>query len=259
MLPAALSGTYPSNQRGCALRCDILGSCSQVFFANIGERGLTLLQAASAVSGKGKHVEQTGVTVILDRASSGDQKAITELFPLVYAELRAIAAGQLQQERAGHTLQPTALVNEAFMKIVGGAAVNVSGRSHFLAVASRAMRQILVDHARGRNRVKRGGGGAKVSLDEAITQAADSSLHLADDGIDLEALDVAMLALAERYPREARLVELRFFGGLTEPEAAQVLGISARTASLDWAFARAWLKKRFVESQADRPGRTESV
>lgn len=192
---------------------------------------------------------ESGVTRILERASRGDSRAMGELFPLVYAELRTMAAGHLGHERSGHTLQPTALVHEAFMKLAGGGAVPATGKAHFLAVASRAMRQILTDHARGRNRLKRGGdpggkaGQPRLPFDDAqSTPATDGDAT--DLWIDLELLDDALRALAVDYPRAAQVVELRYYGGLSEPEAAGVLAISARSAAMDWAFARAWLRRR---------------
>lgn len=192
---------------------------------------------------------ETRITHILDRASRGEAQAISELFPLVYAELRSMAAAHLGNERAGHTLQPTALVNEAFMKLASGGSVPPTGKAHFLAVASRAMRQILTDHARGRNRRKRGGGPdgkaaqPRLPFDEAHC-VPDSGSGSTSAWMDLEALDNALQALAIEHPRAAQVVELRYFGGLTEPEAATVLGISLRSASVDWALARGWLKRR---------------
>ena len=181
------------------------------------------------------------VTVILGRAARGDSRAISEVFAIVYAELRDLARRHLAQERSGHTLQATALVNEAFVKLSAGMAAEVRERSHFFGIASRAMRQILVDHARTRNAIKRGDGGV-LQLHEGVEAPAPDAA--CDAGLDIEALDGALVALEEHYPRQARLVELRYFGGLSEPDAAAMLGVSLRTAAVDWAFARAWLRRR---------------
>jgi RNA polymerase sigma factor (TIGR02999 family) len=180
------------------------------------------------------------VTRILARVRAGESGAEQELLPLVYDELRGIARGQLSRERRNHTLQATALLHEAWMKLGSLDAAEPKDRAHFLAIAARTMRQILVDHARGKNAQKRGSDWDKVTLDIAIDQ-------LQQEDLDLVALDEALQQLAEHDPRKARVVELRFFGGLAMAEIAEVLGLSVRTAEGDWYMARAWLRKALSE------------
>jgi RNA polymerase sigma factor (TIGR02999 family) len=182
----------------------------------------------SPISGPG------AVTQLLARLSAGDDAAVERLFPLVYQQLRQAAEGVLRGERPGHTLQPTALVHEAYLKLVGSGAIPARDRSHFLSIASRAMRQILVDHARRRGAHKRGDGEAPLPLDMPI---ADSGFPIDE----LVALDDALDRLASRNDRLRKVVELRFFGGLTEEEIAQALGITTRTVQRDWVKARALL------------------
>jgi RNA polymerase sigma factor (TIGR02999 family) len=177
------------------------------------------------------------VTVLIDRAAAGDRKAAAELLPLVYDELRALAAARMAAEAPGHTLNPTALVHEAYLRLVGPADdVRWENRGHFFAAAAEAMRRILVEAARRKGRGKHGGGRTRVGLDEAQPAAPD-------DGDDLVALDAALSRLAAEDPQAARLVELRYFAGLSVPEAAEALGVSPRTADRLWAFARAWLHR----------------
>jgi len=176
------------------------------------------------------------VTVVLEQMRNGDKNAADKLLPLVYDEFRALARHYLAQERANHTLQPTALVHEAYMKLVDQTRVDWQGRSHFFAVAAQAMRRILVDHARSRQRDKRGGGRARVILDEAVALSPQK-----DE--DVLALDEALERLAALDPRQAKVVELRFFGGLSVEEVAEALGVSKRTVEGDWTFARAWLSR----------------
>jgi RNA polymerase sigma factor (TIGR02999 family) len=161
----------------------------------------------------------------------GDRQSVDELFRRVYDELRALAAGQLKRERPGHTLQPTALVHEAFVKLSGGGAVHADDRRHFVAIAARAMRQVLVDHARRRMADKRGGGMVRTTLggDEPAVELDPAGV------VDLDR------ALEELDERQRRVVELRFFAGLEETEVAQVLGVTPRTVRRDWVKARAWL------------------
>jgi RNA polymerase sigma-70 factor (ECF subfamily) len=185
------------------------------------------------------------VTILLDRASSGDAAATEELFPLVYDELRTLAASFLAHEKAGHTLQPTALVNEAYMRLVGPGDVTWDSRAHFFGAAARAIRRILTDHARSRGRQKRGGGAGRVPLEDAA---------LVTDGpnLDLLSLDEALTRLSVLDAQKARVVELRFFGGLTEEETARALAVSVSTVTRDWRFARAWLRREMggVEAPA---------
>lgn len=176
------------------------------------------------------------ITGILQRWSHGDERALDSLTPLVYHDLRRIASYLLKGERPGHTLQPSALVNEAYLKLAGPARVQWQNRTHFFAVAARAMRQILVDYARSHQREKRGGNIPMVPLDEALVFAAERSGELL-------ALDEAMDRLAVLDQRKARVVELRFFGGLENEEIGQVLNISANTVMRDWNMAKAWLRR----------------
>ncbi len=174
------------------------------------------------------------VTQLLVDWSNGDQQALERLLPLVYDELRRRARLYLSRERDGHTLQPTALVNEAYLRLIDQTRVRWQDRTHFLAVAAQVMRRILVDHARTRKRSKRGGGAAAVGLDEVQLAAPERA-------VDLVALDDALEALAQLDPRQAAIVEQRYFGGMTIEETAQRLGISPATVKRDWEGARAWL------------------
>jgi RNA polymerase sigma factor (TIGR02999 family) len=158
----------------------------------------------------------------------------------VYAELRAIAGRHLRSERSGHTLQPTALVNEAYLRLHGLANVPWHDRAHFFAIASRIMRRILVDHARANLAQKRGAGSPMVQIEDGLQEGAAPAM----DAAELIDLDRALDRLAAEEPRLSRVIELRFFGGLAIEEAAVVLGCSPRTAKRDWAFARAWLLHR---------------
>jgi RNA polymerase sigma factor (TIGR02999 family) len=174
------------------------------------------------------------VTRLLDSWGTGSDAALDELMPLVYSELRKIAAGQLRGERADHTLQATALVNEAFLRLINQDRVLWQSRGHFFAVAARAMRRILVDHARRRSARKRGGKDRRVPLDDvAIAVAAE---------VDLLELEGHLTRLEALDPRQARIVELRFFAGCTMEEVAETLGISASTAKRQWRLARVWLR-----------------
>ena len=163
-------------------------------------------------------------------------QALGELLPRVYEELRHLAAHYLQQERSGHTLQATALVHEAFLKLGGQREVQNIGRGRFLALAAQAMRRILVDHARTRGRSKRGGALHR-------TTVCDDNAATGRDEVDLLGLDDALSDLARLHARQARIVELRFFGGLTMAEVSEVLGVSLSTCEADWRMARAWLKR----------------
>ena len=174
------------------------------------------------------------VTQLLARWSSGDPDAREALIPLVYDELRRLARSFLARQRSDHTLQSTALVHEAYMRMVGHTSVHFENRAHFFAVAAQLMRRILVDHARKHNAAKRGGGNVTLVLDEEIAMPAKS-------GIDLEALDDALNKLAALDPRQASVVEMRFFGGLSIDEASKVLGISPATIKREWTTARTWL------------------
>jgi RNA polymerase sigma-70 factor (ECF subfamily) len=171
---------------------------------------------------------------------SGDQGAWDELFPLVYKELRRIAASFLRNERPNHTLQPTALVHEAYLKLVGGKVVHPESRAHFLGLCANVMREILVDYARARARRKRAGGRGQVSLDDVV-------LAFEERAIDIVALDDALRTLQVRDKRKSEVVALRFFGGLSVEETAMRLGVSLATVERDWVFARAWLRRELMK------------
>jgi RNA polymerase sigma factor (TIGR02999 family) len=176
------------------------------------------------------------VTQLLVRWREGDQRALDELMPLVYEELRRLAAHYMRGERPGHTLQTSALVNEAYLRLAAHEEIQWQDRAHFFAVAAQAMRRILVDHARRRGNLKRGGGALRVALDEALIVSAERMAEVV-------ALDDALARLAEIAPRKSQLVELRFFGGLSIEEAAEVLGVSPGTVMRDWTFVKAWLRR----------------
>ncbi|HEX8408286.1 MAG TPA: sigma-70 family RNA polymerase sigma factor [Thermoanaerobaculia bacterium] len=176
------------------------------------------------------------VTQLLREWSGGKQEARDELLGLVYEPLRAIAGRHLNREREGHTLQPTALVHELYLKLVDQRRVAWNDRAHFFAVAAQVMRRILVDHARRRNSDKRGGGVVPVTIGAALDLAAA-------ENFDVVALDVALENLEKIFPQQARIVELRFYAGLTIDETASVLGVSAATISREWTMARAWLRR----------------
>ena len=175
------------------------------------------------------------VTRLLDAIRTGDRQASAELLPLVYDELRRLARVHMAHERAEHTLQPTALVHEAYLRLVGNADPRWGGRGHFFAAAAEAMRRILVESARRRQRVKHGGEMSRVELDE-------SRLAAATDDERLLAIDEALERLAADEPQAAELVKLRFFAGFSISEAAEILGLSRTTAYEQWAYARAWLR-----------------
>jgi RNA polymerase sigma factor (TIGR02999 family) len=179
------------------------------------------------------------VTELLVRWRDGDQRALDELMPLVYTELHRLAARCMRGERAGHTLQTSALVNEAYMRLAGHEEIRWQNRTHFFAIAAQAMRRILVDHARRGGNRKRGGGAHKVALDEALIVSEERVAEVV-------ALDDALKQLAEVSPRKSQLVELRFFGGLSIEEAAEVLGVSPGTAMRDWTFTKAWLRREIT-------------
>ncbi|PYV51973.1 MAG: RNA polymerase subunit sigma-70 [Acidobacteria bacterium] len=176
------------------------------------------------------------VTLLLKKLSSGNQDVLAELIPLVYDELRRLAAYHLRQERSNHTLQATALVHEAYLRLVDQHHVDWKNRSHFFGVAAHLMRRILLMHARQHHAAKRGGSAQKVSLDEAVIFTRERSAELV-------ALDELLTRLAELDPQQARIVELRFFGGLSVEETADLLGISTATVKRDWAMAKAWLAR----------------
>ena len=176
------------------------------------------------------------ITILLRELSGGNKSAADRLIPLVYPDLKRLAQRYMRRERADHTLQPTALVNEAYLRLVGGSEVDWKNRAHFFGVAAQLMRRILVDHARERHAAKRGGPGQqKISLDGALC-------YNYEDPDELLAVDEALDRLSAFDPRQARIVELRFFVGLSIEEAAEVLGFSSRTIKREWDIARAWLR-----------------
>lgn len=181
------------------------------------------------------------VTQLLIGWANGDKEALDALIPLVYDELRRQASRYLRHERAGHTLQTTALIHEAYVRLVDQRNVQWQNRAHFFGIAAQLMRRILVDHARTKKRAKRGGSDIKVSLTQAnaITQSED---------LDVVALDESLARLAEFDEQQSRIVELRYFSGLTIEETAQVLGISTATVKRDWNMARAWLHRELSGS-----------
>ena len=174
------------------------------------------------------------VTLLLKQVAIGDQDAVSKLIPLVYEELHRVAENHLRRERRDHTLQPTALVHEAFLKLVAQRSADWQGRAHFFAVASQLMRRILVDYARGRLSAKRGGRQVKLPLDKVFVLTPGHC-------DELLALDELLERLEKLDARQSRVVELRFFGGLTVEEAAQVLGVSPKTVKREWSMAKAWL------------------
>ncbi|HYL39423.1 MAG TPA: sigma-70 family RNA polymerase sigma factor [Bryobacteraceae bacterium] len=182
------------------------------------------------------------VTKLLVKWSQGDSAALDALIPLVYSELRRLARHYLQQEKPNHTLSSTALVHEAYLRLVKQTDVSWQNRAHFFGVASRMMRRILVDHARKRAYAKRGGG--------ALTLTVDASLPAPQREVDLVALDDALEGLAKLDQRQSRMVELRFFGGLSIEETSEVLGVSTPTVKRDWASARAWLFREISRGTA---------
>lgn len=184
------------------------------------------------------------VTQLLQEMADGDQKAPEVLLPLVYDELRKLASGYMRNERNGHTLQTTALVHEAYIRLVDWKNTGWQNRAHFFAVAAQMMRKILIDYARRHRSQKRGSGERKIALDDALIYAAESDL-------DLFALDEALTQLEKIDPRQCKIIELRFFGGLTINETAEVLKLSASTVTDEWTMARMWLYSRLKDQKDD--------
>jgi len=197
-------------------------------------------------------VPASDVTRLLQDWRQGDEEARERLISQVYDDLRRLARGQLARERSGHTLQPTALVHEAYLRLIDQDRVQWQNRAHFFALAATMMRRILVSHARKKHAAKRGGDAVPVTLDEALD--ADRP----GPAVDVVALDEALEALADLDRRQARIVELRFFGGLTIRETAEVLDVSPATVKLDWQMARAWLYRELGGEEAqERPADEE--
>lgn len=186
-------------------------------------------------------MDTNGVTGILVRLSDGDRDAVNDLLPLVYEELRRLAGSYLRQERSDHTLQPTALVNEAYLKMVDINQISWQNKAHFVAVTANQMRRILVDHARRRNAFKRGGEFHILTLNDEIDKAADETTELIE-------LDDALTELAKMDALKAQIVEMRYFGGLTMDEVAEVLGVSVITVKRHWKMTKAWLYGRLAKN-----------
>jgi len=180
--------------------------------------------------------DQVDITGLLVAWKDGDDEALDELIPIVYSELRRLARYQLRGERAGHSLQPTALTHEAFLRLFGTRRVSWQNRVHFFSVAAQSMRRVLVEHARKRSATKRGGGATRITLDDAKTPGETVDL-------DVLALNEALTELEKIDPRQCRIVELRYFGGLETEETAEVLGISPSTVKRDWRVAKIWLRR----------------
>jgi RNA polymerase sigma-70 factor (ECF subfamily) len=187
-------------------------------------------------------LSQKNVTGLLLEWQQGDSAAFDKLTPLVYEELRRMAHRYMQQERAGHTLQTTALVNEAYVRLVGQQKIEWQSRAHFFAVTAQVMRHVLIDHARHRHYAKRGGGAQQVSL-------GDAALMSQERAAELVALDEALDELARLDQRKSRVVELRYFGGLSLEETAEVLKVSLMTVRRDWRAAKAWLYKTVMSDK----------
>lgn len=185
-------------------------------------------------------MQQENVTRLLSAATAGDRAAVELLLPIVYDELRRRAASLMRHERQGHTLQPTALVHEAFMQLVQQESVDWQGRAHFFAVASQMMRRILVDHARARRADKRGGGATRISIDEGL------GLSITRDA-DVVAIDEALTKLAAVDKRQSEIISLRFFGGLSVDEVAAVLDMSKRAVEAEWTMIKAWLRRELSD------------
>lgn len=179
----------------------------------------------------------SNVTQLLREWNSGSNEALDQLLPIIYEELRVRAARNLRRERPGHTLQTTALVHEAYLRLAGAQDLPWQNRTHFFAIAATLMRRILVEHARKKSASKRGGSGIRLTLDEGLAVSERT------DGIDVIAVDEALDRLAAVDAQQARIVELRFFSGLSVEETAEALGVSPRTVKRDWAVAKAWLHR----------------
>jgi RNA polymerase sigma factor (TIGR02999 family) len=199
---------------------------------------------------EGEEEESGEVTRLLKRWSEGDKSALDELWPMVYEDVRRLARQQMARERSSHTLQGTALVSEAFIRLAGQRAMDWQNRQQFLALAAQIMRRVLVDHARQRNAQRRGDGAVRLSLSD--TQAAleadeaQAIQSLNDDSLDLLAIDSALTRLEQIDAPQSQIVELRYFGGLTLEETASVAGVSLATVKREWAMARAWLRRELA-------------
>lgn len=193
---------------------------------------------------------------LVDQARAGDERAASKLLPIVYDELRRIAGGYMKRERPGQTIEPTALVHEAYLRLLKDKSPDWQGRTHFLAIAATSMRQILIERARAKQTAKRGGERDRITLDESVL--ADAAEPGGGDAValDLLAIDEALDRLAALDALQARIVELRFFGGLTIDETAESLGVSPATVKRHWTLAKAWLRRE-VRDPGDAPGTDE--
>src|SRR5262249_6553944 len=187
----------------------------------------------------------SNVTQMLHDWSNGDREVLDKLIPIVYQELRRQAARYLRRERPGHTLQTTALIHEAYLRLIDQRSVQWQNRAHFFAISAQLMRRILVNHARDRKAAKRGGSEIKLPLEDAMIIASPGR------EVDLEALDEALERLAAIDPQQGRVVELRFFSGLSVEETAEVLGVSPRTVKRDWNVAKAWLRREIRQGESE--------
>lgn len=187
--------------------------------------------------------EQQEITQLLSQAKAGDKDALDRLFPVVYRELRRVASHQLAGERADHTLQPTALVHEAYLRLIDQHSVDWSNRTHFFSIAAEMMRRILVNHAVEKKAQKRGAGETVISLDDV----SGGGELAGNSGFDIILLDETLKRLAELDERQSKIVELRFFGGLTVPEVAETMSISEATVNREWRSAKAWIMARMSE------------
>jgi RNA polymerase sigma factor (TIGR02999 family) len=187
------------------------------------------------------------LTELLIQWSNGNEEALKDLMPLVYGQLRRVAAGYLRHERPNHTLESAAVVNEAYLRLIDQRKVHWENRAHFFGIAAHIMREILVDHARSRQTAKRGRGVERLEIDEVVDQAQQRS-------VDLIALDEALSALEKLDPQKSRVVELRFFGGLSIEETAEVMGLSAATVKRHWVLAKGWLHRAVSEAASERSG-----
>jgi RNA polymerase sigma-70 factor (ECF subfamily) len=188
-----------------------------------------------------EHLPKEEVTLLLGQLAKGNESAASKLIPIVYDELRRLAASYMRRERPDHTLQPTALVNEAYLKLIEQREVDWQGRGHFFGIAAQIMRRILIDHARAHLREKRGGGIIPAPLDEALVFSREQSYELLK-------LDDALERLAKLDPQQSKIVELRFFGGLTVEQTAEILNTSPSTIKREWSMAKAWLHGELKES-----------
>lgn len=230
------------------------GSCDRLALAGLGSPGARppiSIGPSSSVPREPVVSDSPPPTMLLEAAARGESQAAADLLPLVYDELRGLAAAYFRDERSDHTLEPTALVHEAYVRMIDVADMTWRSRGQFFVIAAKAMRNVLVDHARSRGRLKRGGDRRRVTI--SVVDAAMAGSGPPDETVDLERLDRALAELATFDERKAQLVELRFFAGLDERTAADVLGMARSTASEHWRMARAWLHRALREDDDGEP------